>query len=115
MAADDALCLRPLLSKRHVDAFEKEGLAWILDMQVPDPLYAERTQRIVTQLRAAAVLRAFLEQVGWSQRDVHRGDYAELSAIIPLLSVPEKIKRILWFLNREANEAKHQRIFASRL
>ena len=128
-------CLRPLLSRRHQSAFDKEGLGWLLDTVIPDPLYEERVQRIIVQLRAAAVCRAFLERVDWRpppedrmdpsrlgyvgiirpSRFAVRRNYTDLAVLIDALPVSEKIKHIFWFLNREANEAKHQSLFNSRL
>ena len=95
-----------------------------MDTVIPDPLYEGCVQRIIVQLRAAAVCRAFLERVDWrppqedrmgrSQFAVYR-NYTDLAVLIDALPVSQKIKRIFWFLNREANEAKHQSMFNSRL
>ena len=132
-AAQQGLTLRPLLSRRHQAAFEREGLAWLLDQKVADPLYEERVHRIIVQLRAAMVCRAFLEHVGWtpppedlrdfmgstgplfSRRNWVRRNYSDLAGLIEHLPVTPLIRRIFWALNKEANEAKHQTWFNSRM
>ena len=104
-----------------------------MDQVVPDPLYEERIHRIIVQLRAAMVCRAFLEHVGWTpperdlmglmgpngplpmSRNYVRQNYADLAGLIEEMPIPGKLKRIFWFLNDEANEAKHCTWFNSRL
>ena len=104
--------LRWLLSERHIDGFrDTPGL---LDIETFDPHSQERIQRIYCQLTAALVLKQRLEQL-----QVPTGNRLDLLELIDkaftLGIIDDRVARILQVINHEANEAKHELYFRSRL
>ena len=104
--------LRLLLSTAHQRGLRR--VSRLLDEEADDPLFAERMQRIHVQIVAAFALRSMLKEMGIATRnllDLH--DLVDTAASYRLLD--RRQVGILKELNRQANEAKHNLVFPSRL
>ena len=105
------MILRTFLSSAHERALQNTG---ILDLAVEDTLLEERLTRIRTQITAALAIRQVLTEMGFEVPgtiDLHPLVY--ISRVQKIFGPKEA--SILMNLNIEANEAKHQLVFASRL
>ena len=115
----DMVNLRPFLSDEHQHGLR--AIARLLDDEVGDPLYAERIQRIHTQIIVGLVLRNIL-------RDLVSGDQVPppssdesldlrplVEAALQFRIIGRRESGILLELNRQANEAKHQLFFIPRV
>ena len=104
--------LRHFLSDAHQRAFLVPG---IIDREVSDPLNRERLHRFQTQLVAAYALHSALDelQIPVDQNLLDLRPLVELAQRHQMISHIEA--RILLRINKLANEAKHQRVFESRL
>ena len=104
--------LRSLLSAAHQRGLTSLGR--LLDEDADDSFYAERIQRIQTQVIAAIALQRILRDMGF-----HASNELDLFYLINMAVTQGLLNRreagILRELNRLANEAKHQLIFQSRL
>ena len=110
-----AITLRHVSSARMIKAFEEEGLGAILDIVVEDPLAEERVQRIRAQLIAAMALYEFFVELNIPMTAEQRNSL-DLLTFVPLLTSLASVRVLnhLRFINKLANEAKHQRQFRSR-
>ena len=105
------LVLRTFLSDAMVRALEHTGL---LDREVSDPLLEERLNRIRRQLIAALVIHGVLQEL--------QIDAPNTIDLLPLVEICKhfgiigiKGARVLMDINGEANEAKHELHFISKL
>ena len=103
--------LRTFIGLAHARALEATGL---LDREVIDPLLEERLIRIRAQITAALALRTLLTEMGFIVPPS-----IDLRPMVATACDHHIINRreasILLQLNMEANEAKHELEFQSRL
>ena len=105
------MILRTFLSSAHERALQNTG---ILDLAVEDTLLEERLTRIRTQITAALAIRHVLTEMGFEVPDtIDLHPLVDISRAQKIFGAREA--SVLMKLNREANEAKHQLVFASRL
>ena len=105
------LCLRTFVSEAHARALQSSGL---LDREVADPLMEERLTRIRAQITAALALHEQLTEMGY-----------EIDAAIDLYPLVrfaqahgilnKRQAGVLLKINMDANQAKHELIYVSRL
>ena len=105
------MMLRTFLANAHVRALQRTGL---LDLEVSDPLLEERLIRIRTQITAALAIRLMLTEMGFGVPDS-----VDLRPLVEICRAQEifgdREVGVLLHINKEANEAKHQLVFPSRL
>ena len=105
------MILRTFLSHAHARALRSTG---ILDLEVSDFLLEERLTRIRAQITAALAIRQVLTDMGFEVPDTI--DLLPLVVICKAQGIfGAREAKVLMQLNKEANEAKHQLVFASRL
>ena len=105
------MILRTFLSLAHARALRNTGL---LDLEVADPLLEERFVRIRAQITAALALRKLLTEIGFPVPDsIDLRPLVEIGWQEEILGKREAA--VLLHVNREANEAKHELVFPSRL
>ena len=106
------LRLRLLVSDTHARGLAETGL---LDRDVEDPLFEERMHRIRTQLTSTLALRQILFELEIDNVPAT----LDLAPLVTLAKQEDILGRtgtgILMQLNNDANEAKHDLIFQSRL
>ena len=105
------LCLRTFVSEAHARALQSSGL---LDREVADPLMEERLTRVRAQIIAALALHEQLTEMGY-----------EIDASIDLYPLVrfaqdhgilnQRQVGVLLKINSDANQAKHELIYVSRL
>ena len=107
----ERLVLRTFLSDAMARALEHTGL---LDREVADPLLEERLNRIRLQLSAALVIHGVLQEL--------QIDAPNTMDLLPLIEICFQIgilddtaAKLLSNINADANKAKHQRDFISKL
>ena len=105
------LVLRTFLSDAMTRALEHTGL---LDREVEDPLLEERLHRIRRQLTAALVIHGALQEL--------KIDAPNTIDLLPLIEICRHFgiigrteAKVLMDINGDANEAKHQLHFVSKL
>ena len=100
--------LRTFLSRAHARALQNTG---ILDLVVSDTLLEERLTLTHAQITAAVAIRQVLTGMGFQTIDLR-----PLVGICKAQSIfGAREAAVLLGLNTEANEAKHQIVFLSRL
>ena len=103
--------LRTFVSEAHARALAATGL---LDKEVVDPLLEERLVRIQAQIYASLGLHALLTEMGFEI-----GASIDLSPLVRFAEAHQILGRrevaVLLTINREANEAKHELVFRSRM
>ena len=107
--------LRAFLSNRHQRAFTPWG---IIDRVVDDPQVGERMHYFMAQVTAAYGLRSALEDIGVEVRlrDRNSLDLCPLAQLARHHQLITRVEyRILMEINDQANTAKHQVRFPSRL
>ena len=105
------MLLRTFLGRAHASALEATGL---LDREVTDPLLEERLIRIRAQITAALALRSVLAEMGFPVPGT-----IDLCPLVEVARVNSILNRrqaaVLLRINADANEAKHELEFWSRL
>ena len=105
------MLLRTFLGRAHARALEATGL---LDREVTDPLREERLIRIRAQITAALALRSVLAEMGFPvPGSIDLCPLVEVARVNSILNRREAA--VLLRINADANEAKHELEFRSRL
>ena len=105
------MILRTFLGRAHARALQNTGL---LDLEVADPLLEERLVRIRAQITAALAIRLVLTEMGFTVPDsIDLRPLVDIGQQHGIFGAREA--GVLLQINREANEAKHELVFASRL
>ena len=105
------LRLALLVSRAHQRALHACG---ILERSVQDFLFEERLLRIQAQLTAAIAIREILTEMGFEVPNT-----IDLAPLVEIAGTECIFNRrecdVLLQINREANEAKHDMVFRSRI
>ena len=105
------MLLCTFLGRAHARALEATGL---LDREVTDPLLEERLIRIRAQITAALALRSVLAEMGFPvPGTIDLCPLVEVARVNSILNRREAA--VLLRINADANEAKHELEFRSRL